>query len=519
MVIARLSIMVSMLLLTALGVVNSDGYAEERLPVPPADDITKAEMLVRGLHKADYAKLKFSDRVALASKLLEEAKGTRDPAPRYVLLRDARTSAAKAANAPLAMVAAEELANVFEVGQGKSRAAVAEFILSAASTPTLALSASEVLIAAADAARNEDDWASAVYLANAAEMASRRAQSVVQSTLAQSKVKEMETMRGWAEKVKDDLETLKTTPDDPAANLSVGRFHCLIKRDWEVGIPMLAKGMDAKWKDCAEKELKAGKGTGEDQLAAADAWYELAKEAEAAARFPLQMRALHWYTSSTATLAGIDRTRAEKRMAELQVLASARSDRMQSWLANHKAIADGKIKKWGFAKQTFKSAKDFEEIPKDGAILIGFFYAANKNGKVAPDSIQPIYLAPSGEVRGKVYGLPTNNDVPQVTKAKTGYAVGAIQIRSHYSAMTSFQPIYMRITEKGLNPSDRYEGPAVGNAGTADVIVGGDGNFIIGLQFKYNAQEAVRGLSVITLTTLEPNTVLVDPKKKDPKKK
>ena len=46
------------------------------------------------------------------------------------------------------------------------------------------------------------------------------------------------------EKVKASLEKLKSSPDDPDANLAAGRFYCLTRGDFARGLPMLAKGSD-----------------------------------------------------------------------------------------------------------------------------------------------------------------------------------------------------------------------------------------------------------------------------------
>ena len=47
---------------------------------------------------------------------------------------------------------------------------------------------------------------------------------------------------------------LKVAPDDPIANLSVGKFHCFVRSDWEKGLAFLARGSDADLKALAASE-------------------------------------------------------------------------------------------------------------------------------------------------------------------------------------------------------------------------------------------------------------------------
>src|SRR5229473_2658186 len=63
---------------------------EPRKPIP--DDATqkKIETTLKDLFKADYAKTKPPDRKSLAGKLLKLAGEEKDPAGRFVLLREVR---------------------------------------------------------------------------------------------------------------------------------------------------------------------------------------------------------------------------------------------------------------------------------------------------------------------------------------------------------------------------------------------------------------------------------------------
>ena len=153
----------------------------------------------------------------------------------------------------------------------------------------------------------------------------------------------------------------------------------------------------------------------------------------------------------------------------------------------------------------------FEEIPKDGAILIGFHYTTTANGNY-PGLIQPIFLTAKGEVKGKLYGTADKGAVTQTTKAKAGYAVGAIYTRGG-GGIDAFKPIFMKMTEKGLDKTDKYDGPFVGGNGGGEGTLGGDGNFIVGLHGKRDKKNSIQAISPVTLTI---EATEANPKNKKP---
>ena len=75
-------------------------------------------------------------------------------------------------------------------------------------------------------------------------------------------------------------ETLQKDPNDAGANLTLGRWLCLLKNDWSNGLPHFAKGSDVALKALAEQEL-AGDLDEKQQTQLADGWWDFAqKEAD-----------------------------------------------------------------------------------------------------------------------------------------------------------------------------------------------------------------------------------------------
>ncbi len=88
--------------------------------------------------------------------------------------------------------------------------------------------------------------------------------------------KEFGDLRKQFEAAKPAAEVLAQSPNDPAANLIVGKVECFWKNDWEAGVPKLAKGSDAKLQAIAKQEsAKPDEPNAQVQILA-DAWWTLA---------------------------------------------------------------------------------------------------------------------------------------------------------------------------------------------------------------------------------------------------
>ncbi|MCH7729376.1 MAG: hypothetical protein IH991_23305, partial [Planctomycetes bacterium] len=92
-------------------------------------------------------------------------------------------------------------------------------------------------------------------------------------------------------KVRDAQALLRTNPDDPNANLLVGKWHCFEKNDWEAGLPHLAKSNDTLLSSLAKRETTSPPETATDQIALADAWWNAAEKAARDLKVGLQVRA------------------------------------------------------------------------------------------------------------------------------------------------------------------------------------------------------------------------------------
>lgn len=112
-------------------------------------------------------------------------------------------------------------------------------------------------------------------------------------------------------KARSFIKVLEEKPDDPAANLAVGKYLCFVKGDWQRGLPCLAKGSDDALKKLASKEDLVGAGgsglAAEIRLELAEDWWPKNHD-----------RALHWYKRSWPDLNPLQKERVRERFREAQ---------------------------------------------------------------------------------------------------------------------------------------------------------------------------------------------------------
>ena len=295
-------------------------FAEEapkNAPVPDKNAQTEAMKLIREIYGDEYARAKSeTEKQALAKKLLGKADETKDDlAARYVLLRLLHDVATQAKDGETAFQAIDTMAESFHVDAAEMRFDLLTKFASTANTPSQHKSISEQALKFTGEAVCKDDFATAGRLGEMALAEARKAHEKELITQAQSQAEEVAKAAKAYEEVKVAKVALEKTPDDPAANLVVGKYFCFLKGNWDKGLPMLALGKDEALKAVAAKELE-GAASFSAQAKLGDGWWSLAEKEEGAAKKPMQARAAYWYEQALPGLSGLMKDKVEKRIAE-----------------------------------------------------------------------------------------------------------------------------------------------------------------------------------------------------------
>lgn len=287
-------------------------------PPPPAGEVlSRAEKLIRDVFGDDLARRKPGEVMAVVTKMLAQARNTRDAAARYVMLRDAAIQAAQSGNAAAALGAIDELAHEFAVPSLEMKTAAMEAAIKAPGVSTNR-SLVESILSVIDDAIAADSPDHAVRLLKSAESAAKVVKIVPAPGGIAVRTRELDQLRKEWEAVAPARQTLASRPDDPAANLALGRYLCFCKADWRHGLIYLTRSGDARLQQLAENDM-AGPLSADEQLAVADGWWDLSDKETGLLRTRLQERAVAWYTQALPRLDGLDKEKAEKR---IRLLAS-----------------------------------------------------------------------------------------------------------------------------------------------------------------------------------------------------
>lgn len=305
---------VFLLAISSITLCPLSGVQEKRKPIPDAAAQKESLKLIRDVFKDDYARRGSTDRQALARKLLQQGLETKDdPVAQYVLLQESRSMAAEVGDLATALGAVEELSRLYEVDRPALKYAALATARLAATSPEQFSSFSEALLTLTDEAVAAQETDIAEKASTLALTLAKAAKSIPLVKRTEAKAKEIGELKTKLVHVSKAKAKLVTSPDDADANLTVGRFLCLVKGDWEAGWPHLAKGSDASLKLIAGKEMAAPKETA-DQVALADAWWDRAEKEASADKEGLKRRAAYWYGQAIPNLTGLSKARAEKRM-------------------------------------------------------------------------------------------------------------------------------------------------------------------------------------------------------------
>ena len=295
------------------------GQDGKKPPAPDAAAQKEAEKLVRDVFKTEYARKTPADRVALANKLLLQAAQTGDdPTTRFVLLCEASEQASQGGDTELALKAIDDLARHYEADTSSMKYGVLSAAAKAAKTPEALGRLGRAQLKVADEFLAADRYDEAIKAVDAADDLGRRAKDPALTARAGSKTKEAYDRKDRFGRVKKARETLATSPEDPAANLAVGQFECLVKGDWESGLPRLAKGPDSPLKSLATRDLAGAKDAAE-RATLGDGWWDQSEKETTAAKANLRARAQHWYEQAAPEISGLSKVRLLKRLGELRM--------------------------------------------------------------------------------------------------------------------------------------------------------------------------------------------------------
>lgn len=297
-------------------VVSPVAAQDRKRPVPVPLERKEREKEIKELYKADYTKKSAADRKAFAAKLLKQGAEEEDGTTRYVLLDEARRIAARNGDSDTALRAVKETSRRFHVDILALREETTSALTKSLSDVPAAVELTEHCFdLVLDAVRADRYRLAADAGASAASAARRSGDKWLQRRARETK-SGVKAIEREFKKLAPMHTKLLESPDDPDANLAVGRFLCFYKGEWTKGLPLLAKASDADLEAVANLELDPS-ASAEGRMKVANAWLERGRKAKSPVSDILLARASRLYRNSFADLRGVNRARVTRGMEKI----------------------------------------------------------------------------------------------------------------------------------------------------------------------------------------------------------
>jgi WD40 repeat protein len=307
------------------------GQETKRAPIPSKDEQARIEKLLQELYAKDLAMAE-KDPVArgrLAQQLLFEGKETKnDLAGRYVLFSKAHQMAAQAGDVATALAAADELAREFLIPAADVFQMKIKMLKQASrvegATPESYRSVADRALLTLDDTLEADDYPSSLELIAAAKEAARRLQSLAVYEAMSKREGEVVRLQKEFARWQPLADRLAKNPADAEANLEMGKYHALIKGNWERGLPMMAQGPKSALQQLAKSDA-GGPTTPEGRRVVALGWYMFgtAKSTDPALKTQALLRAHYWYQENLANAGDDQRMLIESKLLEIADLLPA----------------------------------------------------------------------------------------------------------------------------------------------------------------------------------------------------
>jgi hypothetical protein len=286
-----------------------------RRPIPGKLDQARSRDNLKEIFGPDMADSSLAGRRKLAAKLFDAVPRTADnPVDQYVLLGAAINAATEGDSLRMCVQTAEFLSQMFEVDGVALEADAALNMNLRGGSPADAADNAAAELEVLNSLIAEDDFVLASKLIAQLKGLATAVPSLGPTIL--KKGKELEALRQEHDRFVQQAELLKARPDDPAANLVVGRYYCFRHGDWEKGLPYLAKGSDAALKKAAGDELSGPMSAKENELVG-DGWWAAAENLDEPLRGAIREHAASFYTMALNSTTGLARMKMAERVAEV----------------------------------------------------------------------------------------------------------------------------------------------------------------------------------------------------------
>lgn len=284
------------------------------LPSPEAQRIAAAKL--REVFRKEFAEAKTPDKkLSLATILVNQTNNTASPSERWAMLSEALRLCIEAGDVATGVALLDRIPSEFAVRDENEARLDGLTKLTARATDAEADTLGREILQFAGNCNQSDSPALASKAILTVIGLARKTKNASLLAAATSLQSELKAQQKAARAETVVLEKLQKNPDNPDVCLEAGKFFSFKANRWDKGLPLLARGSNAAMAQAATTELAA---TAEDGRIArlADRWWEIGESENGSVKAALQSHAADLYRRGLDSLAGLDKVRAEKRIAE-----------------------------------------------------------------------------------------------------------------------------------------------------------------------------------------------------------
>ena len=334
------------LLLAASGIYCQEAESPKRVTVPKESALKAATELLESAYSKQLARATTSAAKAeLAVELVEASVEAARPANKYVMISRALELATEAGNAEIAFDIQQQLFTNFVMDNHDQRMELIKDLYKNADKVQMWSLGSKCLEFAEDAVEKDDYEMVGAFFKYAGYAAKKSGDKELVNDVKDRK-RLVRLLEDRFKEVASALEEIKKNPQDTKANETVAEFYCLLKDDWEKGLPYMAKSGQEPHASLATIELSNLKEP-QQQYDLAESWWALSKNVGKLGKENVMAHAVFWYRKALEDLPGLKKKIAETRIETYEKTAT-RANKML-------VLRPGQKKGWDLPKTKIKS--------------------------------------------------------------------------------------------------------------------------------------------------------------------
>ncbi|CAN5575189.1 hypothetical protein BH11PLA2_BH11PLA2_26150 [soil metagenome] len=368
-----------------------------RKPVPDDEALKKAETNIREVYKDLFVKKLPADRRKLGEILLRAGTETKnDDVAKYWLLRESQAIATELADSQMGAKAIDWLETEYDVDGTVLRIALLEKIGSVTAKTDVLKALADTCSEMVEDLAEKGEFDKAIKLGSVGIAALTRAnlQTSPQGRDLELRQSQIRKQKDAFEPVKAALDVLKTKADDPAANLTLGKYRCYVQGRWTEGLVNLAVSSDDALKKAAALDVNADAEA--TLLKKAESWWAFAQTQPDTDRAGPLSRARYWYAKFIAGGAvGLEKATAESRLS----FTSGGTDYKAGLILE--VLPSGGAKSLG-AKKSVKVTPVAEITAADYKVLPGNVIGVKLNGIIVPPTAGRYKITLEGRAKSQL---------------------------------------------------------------------------------------------------------------------